>query len=29
MTNWIQAAEELGAGEILLSSVDKDGAKNG
>ncbi len=29
VTNWIQAAEELGAGEILLSSVDKDGAKNG
>ena len=26
---WIKTAEELGAGEILLSSVDRDGSKDG
>ncbi len=29
VTTWIKTAEELGAGEILLSSVDRDGARNG
>ncbi|MCH9657329.1 imidazole glycerol phosphate synthase subunit HisF, partial [archaeon] len=26
---WVKDAEELGAGEILLTSIDKDGTKDG
>ena len=27
--NWIEKVQELGAGEILLTSMDKDGTKSG
>ena len=29
MINWVKDAEKLGAGEILLTSIDKDGTKDG
>lgn len=29
VTDWVQQAEQLGAGEILLTSMDKDGTKSG